>query len=77
MEDVQRNAHIPDSEIEQDISDTQREIDDYRDESRVLERNPAENKVRLYMLSGRILQREDFIEKLNNVLLERGKRVKR
>ncbi len=72
-EDIQRNAHITDSEIKKDISNTQKEIDNYRDESRVLERNPAENKVRLYTLSGRILQREDFIEKLNNLLLERKK----
>ena len=64
----EKNAHIPDSEIKQDISDTQKEINDYRDESRVLERNPIENKVRIYMLRGRIGQRETFIEKLNDLL---------
>ena len=67
-EDVKRNENIPESEIKQDISDTQKEIDDYLDESRVLERNPIENKVRLYMLRGRIGQRETFIKELNDLL---------
>ncbi len=71
-EDIRRNAHIADSEIKKDISDTQKEIDNYRDESRVLERNPVENKLRIYLLSGRISQREAFIEKLNKLLLGRG-----
>lgn len=71
--DVQRNAHIPDSEIKQDIADTQREIDDYNDELRVLERNPVENKLRIYLLSGRIIHREDFIGKLEDLLSRREK----
>ena len=33
-------SHIPTFEIEKDISDTQKEINDYRDELTVLMRNP-------------------------------------
>ena len=69
--EAERNAHIPVSEIKQDISDTQKEIDNYRDESQVLERNPVENKLRIYMLRGRIGQRETLIERLNGLLLQR------
>ena len=63
-----KNAHIPDTEIKQDIGDTQKEIDDYNDELRVLERNPVENKVRIYLLGGRISQRETFIKELKGIL---------
>jgi len=75
QEEVERNAHIPDSQIKQDISDTKKEIDDYSDELRVLERNPVENKVRIYMLGGRIGQRETFIKKLNDLLSYRTENV--
>lgn len=67
-----KNAHIPDSEIKQDIGDTQGEINDYRDELRVLQRNPIENKVRIYVLGGRIGQRETFIKKLSDLLSSRS-----
>ena len=69
---VANNSHIPDSEINRDISDTQKEIDDYSDELRVLERNPVDNKVRIYFLGGRISQRETFIKKLNDLLSSRS-----
>ena len=65
------NSHITESEIKRDISDTQKEIDDYSDELRVLERNPVENKVRIYFLGGRISQRKIFIKKLNDLLSSR------
>ena len=65
------NSNITDSEINRDISDTQKEIDDYSDELRVLERNPVDNKVRIYFLGGRISQRETFIKKLNDLLSSR------
>jgi len=71
------NAHIPSSEIKKDIADTQKEIDDYQDELCVLERNPVENKVRIYMLSGRIGQRGEFITKLNGILSHRTKEIKK
>ena len=63
--------HIPTEEIKVDIADTKKEIDDYRDEQCVLERNPVENKVRIYMLGGRISQRQEFINKLNKIIESR------
>ncbi len=68
QKNAEKVAHIPDSQVKQDISDTQREIDDYSDELQVLERNPIDNKVRIYMLGGRISHREAFIKKLNELL---------
>lgn len=54
--------------IIRDISDTQKEIDDYEEQRSVLMENPQDNKVRIYMLGGHISQREDFIRKLNSIL---------
>ena len=65
------NDHIPTEEIEQDIADTQREINDYQDEKEILMRSPQENRTRIYLLEGRISQRETFIKQLNKILVDR------
>ena len=52
---IEQYPNISSLEVNQDITDTQREIDNYRDELQVVERNPAENKVQIYMLQGKIL----------------------
>lgn len=62
---LKSNDDIPTNEIERDVADTQREIDNYQDEKEVLMRNPQENKVRIYMLEGKISQRQAFVDKLN------------
>ena len=61
-------------EIKQDLVDTQREINNYREELEILMRNPQENKVRMYLLKGRINQREVFIKILNKILSKRKKK---
>jgi len=68
---LDKNRHIPTAEVNQDILDTQKEIDDYSDEKDILMRNPLENKVRIYFLEGKISQRQDFIKKLETLLKER------
>lgn len=65
------NDHISTSVIEQDISDTQQEIDDFNTEKTVLEKNPVENKLRIYMLEGNIGKHQIFINKLNGILEQR------
>ena len=65
------NDHIPTSEVLQDINDTQKEIDNYRDEKEVLMRNPQSNRLRIYMIDGQISQREQFINQLNEIIKER------
>ncbi len=72
-EQIEQNDRIPDSELLVDIDDTEREIKDFQDEKDILMRNPPENKVRIYMLEGEILKREEFIEKLNQILKYRTK----
>lgn len=67
----EENNHIATSEIEKDIADTQKEIDNYNDELTVLTRSPQENKVRIYFLEGKILKRESFIQKLRDILTVR------
>ena len=68
---MSNNDSITTSEIKQDIEDTQKEIDGYQDEKDVLMRNSQQNKVRIYMLEGRISHRESFIKQLNKIIEER------
>ena len=70
-EQTKPNDHIPTSEIITDVADTEREIQDFQDEKDILMRNPHDNKVRIYMLEGKISQREEFIKKLNKILEDR------
>lgn len=66
--EVDPNAHIPTAEIEQDIADTEREIQDLEDEEKVLRRNPTQNKVRLYMIGGHISTRRSFIQSAQKII---------
>lgn len=52
----------------QDLQDTRREIIDFRDENEILMRNREKNRVAIYLNEGRISQREDFVEKLIEVI---------
>lgn len=61
------NETITKEVILQDISETQKEIDDFNDEKSVLMRNPQDNKVRIYLLEGRVSERQTFINKLNSL----------
>jgi hypothetical protein len=65
---AEKNINIPNAQIETDILDTQREIDIYQKEKDVLMNNPRENRTRIYLLEGRISQRQRFIEKLNAII---------
>lgn len=73
-EQIETNDHIPNAEIEQDIRDTEAEIKDYQDELDILERHPQENKVRIYMLGGRISNHQNFCKQLNEILEYRKQR---
>lgn len=68
---IEKNKDIPTSEVKQDILDTQNEIKNYTEERDILMRNPQDNRTRIYMLDGRILKRESFIEKLQMLLKAR------
>ena len=64
----ENNSHISISEIEQDIEDTQKEINQYQEELNVLIKDRQSNKLPIYMKEGKISQRESFIKKLNLLL---------
>ena len=68
IEQLKSNDAVSTQEIEVDIVDTEKEIKDFQDEKEVLMRNPPENKVRIYFLEGKISQRQDFVDKLNQIL---------
>ena len=67
-EQIKLNDSIPTSEILQDIEDTQNEINDFQAEKDILMKRPTENKVRIYLLEGNILKRQDFIGELNQII---------
>jgi predicted DNA-binding protein YlxM (UPF0122 family) len=67
-EQIKQNNNIPTSEIEDDIYETQYEIDQYESELKPLRNNPVENKLSIYMKEGNILKRKDFIDELNQIL---------
>ncbi len=62
------NEKITEEEIKRDISDTQKEIDDFSTEWKILIRRPQENRVRIYMLEGKISQRKSFVIELEKIL---------
>jgi len=72
-EQIKKNVHIPLNEIEQDIKDTQAEIDQYKNELVALRKNPQENRLSIYMNEGRILKREEFIENLKTIMVYKTK----
>ena len=67
-EAILKNAHISTEEIENDIKVTDKEIKDFTDEKDVLMRNPIDNRVKIYMLEGKILKRRDFVADLRAIL---------
>ena len=70
---ILQNSDIPTSQIVEDIEITEKELKDFQDEYDVLYRNPQQNKVRLYMLSGHIHQHQEFIDMLKEILEYRSK----
>jgi len=69
--DFKTLEHISDETIRDDIMDTMTEIEDYESELEILKKRPQENKVSIYMIEGKILNRKDFIEELEDILLYR------
>ena len=72
--DYSKLDHIQDDVLQKDIDDTELEIRDLTDEEEVLNRNPGENKVRLYFILGAVLKRAAFVNKLRDIKEFRGSR---
>lgn len=53
--------HISIEEMEQDVKDTQEEIDQFEKELEVLQKNPVDNKLKIFFTEGKISIRKDFI----------------
>jgi hypothetical protein len=67
-EQIKQNEHIPTNEIEQDIAETQREIDQYEKELDALIGDRQGNKLAIYMREGKISQRKEFVGNLQSIL---------
>lgn len=65
---INQLKHISTEEIRKDLSDTQREKEQFEKELTALEGNRQGNKLQIYMTEGKISQRQEFINKLNQVL---------
>jgi peptidoglycan hydrolase CwlO-like protein len=75
-EKCEQNANIATSVIEEDIRDTQEEIDSFREEVEVLYKNPQRNKMNIFVAEADISTREKFISKLNDILAYRERKKK-
>ena len=67
-EDYSKFKHISTEEVEADLRETREEKADYEVELDVLNKRPAENKVRIYMLTGRVLEHDKLIDFLTELL---------
>ena len=67
-EKCKQNDNILTSDIELDIAETQREIDQYQKELNALIGDRQSNKLAIYMREGKISQREEFVSNLNSIL---------
>lgn len=72
-EQIKKVDDIPTSEVEQDILDTQKEVDQLKKELDALSGNPVDNKVQIYFREGKISQRLAFISTLEQILAYRKK----
>jgi hypothetical protein len=67
-EKCKQNDNIPTSDIEFDIAETQREIDQFQKELDALIGDRQGNKLAIYMREGKISQRTEFVSNLNSIL---------
>ena len=67
-EDFSKHDHISTEEVEADLKETRGERDDIQAELDILNKRPAENKERFYVLRGRVTERNDLITFLNGLL---------
>ena len=67
-EKCKQNDNIPTSDIEMDIAETQREIDQYQKELNALIGDRQGNKLEIYMREGKISKRTEFVSNLNSIL---------
>ena len=68
MGKYKQNDNKPTIEIEQDIAETQREIDQYQNELDALMGDMQGNRLGIYMREGKISKRKEFISDLNSIL---------
>jgi hypothetical protein len=61
---------IPLDEMLEDLKTTEKEIDQLRKENDILRKDYQKNRVAIYMNEGRILQRQDFVERLQKLITE-------
>jgi len=68
MEEPSKYDHIPTEVIEQDILDTEREVNQYEIEVTALEKNRPDNRLELYVREGKTRQGKAFISNLKSIL---------
>lgn len=74
-EKLNRVAHIPTAEVEQDLAEAKLELDKYEYEKHAIETvgiDPT-NRVRHYMLSAKCYKGIEFIDELKQILEHRKK----
>lgn len=68
IEQIKQNDHISTNTIENDISDTQKEINQFKAELEAYKKDIQKNRTNIYLTEGQISSREDFVSKLKSIL---------
>jgi len=66
-EECQQFDHISNEEIQNDIDETIKELKQYKEENEIMSQNPQENRLKIYLNEGKIVQRETFINQLKTL----------
>lgn len=73
MKNNSKIKDIPTAEIEQDLKDTQEDLEDWNKEKDILMKRPTENKLLIYILEGYIRAGKELVDELNKILTRRKK----
>ena len=63
--------YIPTEEVKEDLRLTEQEAKDLQDQLDILNKNPIDNKMEIYLKQGKLAKRKEFITLLKDILKER------
>ena len=60
--------YIPTEEVKEDLRLTEQEAKDLQDQLDILNKNPIDNKMEIYLKQGKLAKRKEFITLLKDIL---------
>jgi len=65
---IKTAPHIPLEEMLSDLEVTKKELSQFQNENSILSKDYSRNKLAIYLNEGRIIQRKEFISKLEQLI---------